>query len=105
MQDVTKFLALSLPCLCSQRGLHFRINLILLCASLTMYAMSTAAWAGHLHVLWQDINIALSPLLSDAVDAGAVPLAAAQYSIDAPYVLLHVCTNVVNVSRIVFVDE
>ncbi|KAI0028665.1 hypothetical protein K488DRAFT_89518 [Vararia minispora EC-137] len=80
-----------------EKGLHARVNQVLLAASLTMYAMSAAAWAGHLRILWQDINIALSTTLATAVDAGLVPVEVAQYTRDVPFILLHVCTNVVNV--------
>ncbi|KAI0030042.1 hypothetical protein K488DRAFT_72496 [Vararia minispora EC-137] len=79
------------------KGLRVRVNQVLLGASLTMYIMSATAWAGHLRILWQGFNIALSPYLTAAVEDGLVPIEAAQYSIDAPYILLHVCTNAVNV--------
>ena len=83
----------------SEKGLRkSRMNQALLAVLSTTYVMSGTAWAGHLRLVWVDANLAFSSLTSVAVDAGALPLDAALYLANADYLLIHVCTSVVNVS-------
>ncbi|KZV74219.1 hypothetical protein PENSPDRAFT_749519 [Peniophora sp. CONT] len=73
-----------------------RTNQALLAVLLTTYTMSGTAWAGHLRLVWVDANLAFSSTTSAAVDGGFLPLDVALYYANADFLLIHVCTSVVN---------
>ena len=82
----------------SEKGLRTsRTNQVLLAVLLITYTMSGTAWAGHLRLVWVDANLAFSPSVSAAVDGGILPLDIALYDANANFLLIHVCTSVVNV--------
>ena len=85
-------------CRSSVKGIRkSRTNQALLAVLLTTYTMSGTALAGHLRLVWVDANLAFSPSMSAAVDGGLVPLDLALYYANADFLLIHVCTSVVNV--------
>ncbi|VDB95620.1 unnamed protein product [Peniophora sp. CBMAI 1063] len=80
-----------------EKGLRTsRTNQALLAVLLTTYMMSGTAWAGHLRLVWVDANLAFSTSITAAVDEGLMPLDLALYYANADFLLIHVCTSVVN---------